>query len=155
MRTPVLVRPLILAAGMLSACGDATPPLRDPVTCAGLDPCALVTFAWDARPDTMVVLVTDAATIAAAHAYVATSSVPSIPSGPIVRGAGSDPRLPFHYVPDSVRLVEVAIELCDGRLMKTEAELNEYFLGATGDAGASRAQFCPWGARPVRVDEGT
>jgi len=141
-----------LAAALLSSCGDPTPPLARPTTCDGIiTPCAIVTFAWNAWPDTMLVMVTHEPTIEAARSFVATGVGPSIPSGPIVRGAGSDPRLPFHYVPELVRLVDVAIELCDGRLMKTEAQLNEYFLGSTGNANASGGHFCPWDARPVHV----
>lgn len=138
----------LLAGG----CGDPVPP-PVPVTCEGAEPCAIVTFVWDSRPDTMRVMVTHGPTIQAAHGYVQTGQGAGIPSGPIVRGAGSDPALPFHYVADSVRLVEAAIELCDGRLMKTVAQLNEYFAGATGNANANRALFCPWGARPVLVEE--
>lgn len=141
-----------LAAIVAAGCGSSpTPPPA--VGCEGAEPCAIVTFVWDSRPDTMRVMVTHGPTIQAAHAYVQTGTGPGIPSGTIQRGAGSDPALPFHYLPDSVRLVEVAIELCDGRLMKTVAQLNAYFEGATGNPNASRAPFCPWGARPVQVDE--
>jgi hypothetical protein len=140
-------------AALVAGCADPTPPLPAPTTCESLAPCAIVTFVWDSRPDTMHVMVTHAPTIAAAHAYVLNGSGPAIPSGPIVRGPGSDPRLPFHYLPDAVRLVDVAIELCDGQLMKTEAQLDDYFLGVTGNPNATRALFCPWGARPVQVEE--
>lgn len=143
-----------LAAALLAGCEGSTPPLAGPSTCVGIPgPCAIVTFAWSAWPDTMLVMVTHEPTIEAARSYVATGEGPSIPSGPILRGAGSDPRLPFHYVPEHVRLVDLAIELCDGRLMKTEAQLNEYLRGSTGNANASGGHFCPWDARPVHVSD--
>ena len=141
----------LLAVVIVSGCGSPTPPVA--VGCEGAEPCAIVTFVWDSRPDSMRVMITHGPTIQAAHAYVNTGQGPAIPSGTIVRGAGSDPALPFHYLPESVRLVEVAMELCDGSLMKTVAQLDAYFAGATGNANASSAPFCPWGARPVQVDE--
>lgn len=134
------------------ACSEPTVPVPPLTSCDGIDgPCAIVTFVWDSRPDTMRVLVTHGPTIAAAQERVATGVGPTIPAGPIVRGTGSDPALPFHYVPDSLRLADVAMEICDGRLMRTVAQLNEYFQGITGHADATRALFCPWGARPIAV----
>jgi hypothetical protein len=135
---------------MILACSDAVTP-RTPVNCAEPAGGAIVAFAWDTRPDTMQVLIGDSATVAAACAYLATGTGAHIPAGPIVRGAGVDPRVPFHFIPDSVRLVEVAIELCDGRMMRTAAQVDEYFVGATGQANAQKAPFCPWGARPIAV----
>jgi hypothetical protein len=100
----------------------------------------------------MRVLITHAPTVAAACTYLASGTGPHIPTGTIVRGAGSDGALPFHYIPESVRLVEAAIEVCDGRLMKTAAALDDYIEGVTGDRNASQAPYCPWGARPVAVE---
>ena len=144
------------ATALLLAC-DSTLPLPAPVlpigSCDPLTAPAVVTFAWDARPDTMRIIINSAETVAAACQYIETQSGPNIPSGPIVKGAGiADTRVPFHFIADSVRLVDVGIEICDGALMKTAAEVNEYFQGATGNANSPKAPFCPWNARPVRVE---
>lgn len=110
-------------------------------------------FSWDVRvEDTMRVLVTDPATVAAACAFIESGSGPRMPTGTIVRGSGSDPALPFHYLPGTVRLADAAVEICDGRLMRTEEALDDYIEGVTGDRNAAQAPYCPWGARPVKVD---
>ena len=113
---------------------------------------AVVTMVWRARPDSMRVLVQGAATIRAACAYVDTQSGPHIMVGRIVRGAGVDPRVPFHYLPDSIALVDAAIELCDSGLLRTPADVDAYFLGSTGRADAPSAPYCLWGAPPVLVE---
>ena len=146
----------LIGAGLVLAvsagCRDSTAPRR-----AGCDASALnateatVTFAWASSPDTMHVLVRGNPTIRAACAYLAGASRANIPAGQIVRGPGpSDLRLPFHYIPESVELAEVTIELCDSALLTTTAMVDEYFAG-TGNAGAESAPYCPWGAKPVQV----
>lgn len=112
---------------------------------------AVVTIAWTSRPDSMQVLVHGAAVVKAACDYVRTGTGPRIMAGRIVRGAGVDPRVPFHYLPDSLSLVDNAIELCDSKLLRTTAEVDAYFLASTGRVDAPSAPYCPWSARPVRV----
>lgn len=147
-----LFLPLMLAAAIAAAACDE--PNAPRFRCAEPTPLqGIVTFTWDVRPeDTMRVLVTDAATIADACEYLATGVGSRMPTGTIVRGAGSDPALPFHYIPETVRLRDAGIEICDGRLMKTPAALDEYMEGVVGDRNAAEAPYCPWGAYPVRVD---
>ena len=112
---------------------------------------AVVVFAFDGHPqDTLRVEVTDPETILQAEAYVRTGKGAHIPIGPIARGAGADPRYPFHFVADSVRLAEMTMELCDGAPMRTEAQVNELFE-LTGRAGKETAPYCPWSARPIAV----
>ena len=111
-----------------------------------------MTIAWRSRPDTMRVLVQRAETVQAACDYLAGRSLANIVSGQIERGAGVDPRVPFHYLPETVRLVEVAEELCDSRLLRTPEEVDAYLAGASPPETPGRAPFCPWGARPIRVD---
>jgi hypothetical protein len=115
------------------ACSDVLrPPL--PAACRqGNLGEAVVAFAWSSRPDTMRMLVRNSTTVS------------------IMRGAGVDAALPFRYVPDSLQLVDVAMELCDGSLMRTTAAVDAFFQGATGRVDSERAPFCPWGARPVDV----
>lgn len=133
---------LLLAA--LAGCGSSTDP-------TGAS--RVVVFVFDDSPaDTMRVRISHAPTIAAAERAIAGLGDAHIPSGPIVRGAGEDPRYPFHFVAGEVRLVEAATELCDGLPMRTAAEVDAYFLGATGSASSARAPWCPWSARPLRVE---
>ena len=114
---------------------------------------AIVHFAFDGHPaDTLRVLVTSRATIDAADRYIRTKQGAHIPIGPIVRDPGADARYPFHFLSDSLRLAELAMELCDGAPMRTAAAVTEFIAGATGDANSPRATYCPWGAHPVRIE---
>ncbi|CAN5161761.1 hypothetical protein BH23GEM2_BH23GEM2_24800 [soil metagenome] len=58
--------------------------------------------------------------------------------------------MPFHYIPESIQFVQVAIELCDSGLLKTPEAVTAFFQG-TGSDPAGSAPYCPWGARPVNV----
>jgi hypothetical protein len=142
----------LLIIMIVAGCRESTAPRKETCATSMLEADeAIVTFAWRSRPDSMNVLVRGNATVRAACAYVAGESRANIPSGQIVRGpAPSDPDLPFHYIPESVSLVEVTIELCDSALLKTEEMVEEYFEG-TGNATAESAPYCPWSAEPVRV----
>ena len=93
----------------------------------------------------------DAATIAAARQFVATGAGPRLVTGRIVKGSGYDPRYPFHFIPDSVKLADAATEVCDGAPMHTAAEVSEFFLLSTGDVNVASAQWCPWSSRPIAV----
>lgn len=139
----IRILPVVLLAAM--ACGDDT--------AAPLQPRdgAIITFAFDQLPDTMRVHVRDAATIAEAERRVSTGVGARMPVGPIVRGAGVDARYPFHFLPDSVRLSDLATEVCDGRPMRTTTQVDEFFHLSTGNASAARATWCPWGAYPIAV----
>jgi hypothetical protein len=135
-------------AALIACAGDG--PTTPPTGPTG--PAAEVSFAFGGHPaDTLRVLLRGAAAIADVEAYLATKDGPRIPAGTIVRGAGLDPRYPFHFLPESVQLVDAAIELCDGRPMRTAAEVDEYMRGSTGDAYPERAPWCPWSAYPVRI----
>lgn len=112
---------------------------------------AVITVAFEGLADTLDIVVTDAATIAAADAYVQSHSGSRMIAGRIARGAGVDTRYPFHFVPESVRIVEVAIELCDGAPMRTAAAVDSFFVGSTGDLHSESAQYCPWSSYPIRV----
>jgi len=130
----------LAGAGLLLACGDQGPE-------AG----AVVTFGFDGRAETLRVLINDPVTVAQAEQRIATGAGPTFPIGPIVRGSGVDERYPFHFIPDSVRLAELAVEVCDGALMKTAEQVDDFFEGATGDRFAQSAVWCPWGAYPISV----
>lgn len=141
MRTSLL---LLTTLTLAAACGD---PTGTELPAGG----AVITFTFQATDDTMDVLVTDPVTIRRAEERVASGSGPRMPLGPIVRGAGIDTRYPFRFVPDSVQLTDMAIEICDGRPMRTAAEVNQFFEWSTGNAASARATWCPWGATPVKV----
>ena len=137
---------LALAAVAVAACSSVSAPGSDVRA-------AILTVVFDARPaDTLLVLVSDSATIARAESYIATRSGPRMISGRIVKGAGVDTRYPFHFEPESVQLVDLATEVCDGAPMRTVQEVNNYFEGSTGSASSPSAPWCPWSSYPIAVE---
>ena len=144
------IRRLMLAAPSLvvAACSstEASEPMPVDATAA------VLTVVFPSRPaDTIDVLVTDPATIAAAETFVRTHTGPKLVSGRIVRGAGTDSRYPFHFIPESVQIVDAAIEICDGALMRTTHELDQFFTWSTGDQNSPSAPWCPWESQPIAV----
>jgi hypothetical protein len=152
-KATVLLRRVLTSIGVAfgAACSTAT-EVENPCDAGVSAESAIVTIAWTNNTDSLRVLVEDTETIQAACSYVETGTGPSILSGQIVKGAGVDSRVPFHYVPTSVELVDATIELCDSALLRTEAEVDEYFLGSTGNVDSPTAPYCPWSAPPVRVE---
>ncbi|HEY9227740.1 MAG TPA: hypothetical protein VIP11_13880 [Gemmatimonadaceae bacterium] len=135
---------LLPALALAAACSSTSEP-SGPLA-------AVMTVVFPSRPaDTLRVLITDEATIVAAQSFIEHHTGPSLVSGKIVKGAGTDTRYPFHFVPETVRLVDVATELCDGALMRTEAEVAQFFQGSTGNANSPDAQWCPWGSKPLSI----
>jgi hypothetical protein len=64
------------------------------------------------------------------------------PIGNIQRGSGGfNEPWSWSYIPDSIRMVEVAIEVCDGRPSYVNDHLDDYL----------RVGYCPWGARVVSL----
>jgi hypothetical protein len=113
---------------------------------------AIVTIAFTGYPaDTMRVLVSREAAITAAESYVATHRGPKLLAGTIVRGAGIDDRYPFQFIPESVEIIDAAIETCDAAPMRTEAAVNDFFAASLGNRNAPAATWCPWSSYPVRV----
>ena len=112
----------------------------------------MITFAFDSRPGVTMRVAAGAGALTSAEQYLATGQGPRIPAGPIVRGAGVDERYPYHFIPDSVRLVEVAIELCDGAPMLTQGEVNEFMRAVTGEPFPVSGRWCPWSAVPIAVE---
>ena len=136
--------PFAFVAAALAACGSATQP-RAPTS-------AIITVAFDGHPaDTMKVLVSREATIAAAESYVATHRGPRLLAGTIVRGAGVDSRYPFQFLPESVQIIDAAIEACDSAPMRTEAAVNDFFATSLGSRNAPTATWCPWSSYPIMV----
>jgi hypothetical protein len=139
-------RHLLMGLAAALAAGCQTGP-SDPLPAGG----AVVTFTFEASLDTMDVLVLDSVTIRQAEQRVATGVGPRMPVGPIRRGAGIDPRFPFRYDPELVRLGDLATEVCDGRPMKTPTAVDDFIELATGRRNAETAVWCPWGAVPLAV----
>ena len=137
----------LLSALALGACSSSD--LIDPTLGASG---AVLTVVFPSRPsDTLDVFITDSATIAAAEAFVSTNEGSHMLSGRIRKGAGWDAGYPFHYIPESVRLVDVAMEICDGAPMKTARDVDDFFGWSTGDADSESAPWCPWESKPVKV----
>jgi hypothetical protein len=65
------------------------------------------------------------------------------PNGTIAVGDG-DINAPWnwHFVPETVRMVDASVELCDGTPRYVESHRAEYLLSG----------YCPWGARIVGVE---
>jgi hypothetical protein len=134
-----------IALGVVGCKSDLTLPFEG-------TPGAIVSLVFDGHPaDTMYVAITNASTIAAARQYVVSGNGPALMTGRIVKGIGYDPRYPFHFIPDSIALVEVAAEVCDAAPMHTAAEVSAFFQLSTGSANAQSAQWCPWSSRPIGV----
>lgn len=71
-----------------------------------------------------------------------------IPNGRILRGAGAaNHNTPhaWHLDPDDISIVDVAIEVCDGRPSYVDENIAEY-VDVVG-------RYCPWGAKLVRVED--
>jgi hypothetical protein len=133
---------LALATSIASACGPSGNPVAPPPT-EGM----VVVFAFRAHPaDTLRALVSDSQTVEQARRIAEGAAPSKFPIGPIVRGAGVDPRYPFHFVPDSVRLTDVAAEVCDAAPMHTSAEVDAFLRGAQS------ALWCPWDGVPIAVE---
>lgn len=65
-------------------------------------------------------------------------------TGKLARGDGGfNSPWPWHLEPDSVRMAEVSIELCDGRPSLIEEDL-EYWIETVGS-------YCPWGSSIVAL----
>ena len=65
------------------------------------------------------------------------------PNGPIAAGNGGfNAPWSWHFVPESVRMVDLSIELCDGSPSYVEGHRSDYL--ASG--------YCPWSARVIAVD---
>jgi hypothetical protein len=97
-------------------------------------------FVVAVEQETFVVHTTDPETMRLALENVAGGNR-RFPLGPLVRGDGGfNAPWSWHFDPDRVRLVENAIEVCDGRPSYVEAHLQDFL-----------AAYCPWGGRVVSI----
>lgn len=112
--------------GLLSGCGSPAAPGAAPAD-----------FVVDVVGERFVLRLTDPDAIALAEANLRGANN-RFPLGPVRRGNGGfNQPWSWHLDPDDTTLVELAIEVCDGRPSYLEAHLDEY------------TTYCPWGARVV------
>lgn len=119
-------RTAILVAVFLAACSNPTAPSNGPVD-----------FVVDVAGERFVLRLTDPAEIRLADDRRLGRN-PRFPNGIIRRGDGGfNAPWTWHYDPPTVKMVEITIELCDGR----PSHVEEHFPDGS--------QFCPWAARVV------
>lgn len=104
-------------------------------SCGTTDPTpASVDFVVAVAEERFVLRVTDPETIRLARESLAGRGG-RFPAGPVGRGDGGfNAPWSWHLDPTETRLVEAAIEICDGRPSYVEAHLDEF------------PTYCPWGA---------
>ena len=94
-------------------------------------------FVVDVAGERFILRLTDMATIRLAEENLQGRNQ-RFPLGPLRRGNGGfNAPWTWHLDPAETRLVEVAIELCDGRPSYVEEHQTDY------------STYCPWGARVV------
>lgn len=124
-RTKLAVFALVLAA---AACGSPTRPGA---------PAGAVDFVMDVDGERFVLRVTDPETIRLADENIQGLNH-RFPLGPLRSGDGGfNTPWSWHLDPAETRLVEVAIELCDGRPSYVQAHQADFPV------------YCPWGAKVV------
>jgi hypothetical protein len=123
----VLGPALALAVG---ACADSAAP----------DDGAL--FRVDVGGESFHVSVVDEAVIAEAERRIQEEDGVAIVIGTLARGDGGfNQPWSWHMLPMTVRVVDISIEVCDGRPSMVEADV-DYWVDTV-------KQFCPWGGRLV------
>ena len=115
---------VLLAAALLPACSEGPTAVQ-------------AEFVVSVGTETFVMRVRDPETIRLAQENVGRPN--AFPAGPLLRGDGGfNAPWSWHFDPDRVRMVEAAIEVCDGTPSYVETHLADF------------PTYCPWGARIVR-----
>jgi hypothetical protein len=99
-------------------------------------------------PEQFKVWITNSAAIERVLALRAGGEGGGIPNGKIHRGnghAGHNAPFSWHLDPDDIQVVDVAIELCDGRPSYVEQHVAEYVDTIN--------RYCPWGAKLSAVQD--
>jgi hypothetical protein len=92
--------------------------------------------------DQFIIFVTDPQTIRLATENFQGSNH-LFPIGHIARGNGGfNQPWDWHLIPETVRMTEAAIEVCDGRPSYVESNLDSYL-----NAGS----YCPWSGKIVKI----
>jgi hypothetical protein len=113
-----------VVVAVLASCSSSTEPSDGPAD-----------FLVDVAGETFVLRVSDPETIRLARENLAGGDA-RFPAGPLRSGSGGfNAPWSWHLDPGATRMVEVAIEVCDGRPSYVEAHQGDF------------PQYCPWGAR--------
>ncbi|GBC69390.1 hypothetical protein HRbin01_01088 [archaeon HR01] len=98
-------------------------------------------FIVDVQGERFTIYVTDPETIKLAEENMRGGNN-LFPTGALARGDGGfNSPWSWHLIPETVRMAEVSIELCDGLPSHIEQAL-DYWIDTVG-------QFCPWSGRIV------
>jgi len=124
---------LIISAVIAALACHSENPTQNPVTGEY--------FTVQVGSATFVMFATDLATIQfAKDNYFGKNH--RFPSGPISTGHGGfNHPWNWHFVPDTVRMVEASIEVCDGTPAYVNDHLSDYL--AVG--------YCPWSAKVIKI----
>jgi hypothetical protein len=119
---------VLIAGAAVAACDDSS---TDPVEGAE--------FTISVEGEQFRVRIEDAAEIAQARALIGTTNTINL-NGKILRGNGGfNSGYSWHLKPSTVELVDMTIELCDGRPSYVEQNV-DYYVDTV-------KAYCPWGAR--------
>ena len=125
MRTHLLRTIFVVLALAAAGCSSPTQPASS------------AEFVVDVAGERFILRLTDAETIALAEANRLGRNS-RFPLGPLRAGNGGfNAPWTWHFDPSQTRLVELAIEVCDGRPSYVEEHKSDY------------PTYCPWGARVV------
>ena len=137
LRGPVLVLVLVALVALAPACSSPASPSE-------LNGGVVATF--EVGSERFKVFVKNPAAIQRLLQLQNGAGGGQIPNGRILRGSGTaGHNLPhaWHLDPDDIQIVDVAIELCDGRPSYVDANVDEY-VDVVG-------RYCPWGARFIAL----
>ena len=125
----VLILPLLI---LICGCGSDNPVDQPPMG---------QYFTVQVAAEQFTMLVTDPATIQLALDNL-NGKNQMHPNGRIMTGNGGFNHLwNWHFVPDSVRMVEVSVEVCDGLPSYVNSHINDFM--AVG--------YCPWSAKIIKA----
>ena len=137
MNARVVVLSIVAITGLL---GMSVPAAAAAPTTSAAGPAVVATFAtrgaqvWRAR-------LTESSAIASARAQLAgTEQIPTFPFGLIVYGAADD-NIGYSWHLDNVKMVQAAMEVCDGRPSDVEAHR------------VTSPFYCPWGTKVIALQD--
>jgi len=131
---------LAILAASASACGSPAAP--SPGLTGG------VLAAFTVETESFKVFVTNATAIDRLFQLERGQIAGLFPNGRILRGSGAgnhNAPHPWHLDPGDIEMVDLAIELCDGRPSYVDANVGEY-VDVVG-------RYCPWGATLVSITD--
>jgi hypothetical protein len=127
---------LFLAATVLAVCSSPTSPK--------LEGGVLATF--DVMGERYSIFITNFKTIEQVLALSNGQSDARIPSGRLIKGREAhNATWSWHIDPEDIQMVEITMELCDGRPSDVEKDI-DYWVDTVG-------RFCPWSAVLVALKD--